>query len=563
MARRSALRPALLVALLAAIGACAPSWKAVPHDQPFQIAAEPRLHPLPQTSTHSDWWDKVLHSTVRPLGRLVSPARYLDWMRGGRPALDLNAFGQVANSPWFHNRIGLGNMTPEQVGAGPGGTGPPHGTLTVISGKLEGATPGVVVRDASGVIWFIKFDPPGFPELSTGAEVVASRILHAAGYWVPETYAVDLSIGRLAIAPDAKHRDRYNRNVAMSERDLRRLLFNLNPDPAGKLPALMSRAVPGKPVGPFEYRGVRIDDPNDRIPHERRRSLRGLWLLSAWINNTDPRSQNTLDTFVPMTADRKRGYVRHYLIDFGDSLGAAGERAKYPGEGYEGQLDWREIGKRWLSFGALYPYWLGVTGGGAPALGLFEAEVFDPERWSPNFPNPAFEAATARDSFWAAAIAARFTRAHIDAAIAAAGYSSREVAHRIGDILVARREKILRHVFASMLPIDAPAIADGTRLEMTDLAELAELRKRPARYAWSARWNRTRGRDVQLAKGEGERPVAELAGAIERAGRRAGFADDPFITVTFRGKRHPAAVEVHLRVVDGKLMPVALHRDVY
>ena len=81
---------ALAAALAVAIAACAPVWKQHPHDEPFQHAKKPRLHRIPAEATLSDWWDKTLHSTIAPLAQTVSPARYLDWLTDGRPALDIN-----------------------------------------------------------------------------------------------------------------------------------------------------------------------------------------------------------------------------------------------------------------------------------------------------------------------------------------------------------------------------------------------------------------------------------------------------------------------------------------
>src|SRR5690606_33617039 len=135
---------------------CAPSWKSLPHDRVFQRTVPAVKHRRPASDLRpSDWWDIALHTTVIPLGQLVSPARYIDRIRGGRRALDVNDFGKVPDSTWFVNRIGKRPMTAREVARGPGeNRGPASGLLTVVSGKLEGATPGVIARDAAGVTWF-------------------------------------------------------------------------------------------------------------------------------------------------------------------------------------------------------------------------------------------------------------------------------------------------------------------------------------------------------------------------------------------------------------------------
>lgn len=553
--------------LVLATAACTPTWKDGPHDQPYQRVARPTPHPMPQRNADTDWWDHAQHSTAIPLGRLISPSRYVGWAIGGRAALDVNDFGQVPDSPWFENRIGRGRIAPRDLLDGPANAPPAKGQLTIISGKPGGVTPGMVVRDTAGVVWFVKIDPPAHPELTTGAEMIASRILWAAGYHVPEMHIVDLDLRRLVLAPDARMLDEYQRQVRLDEAALRILLIHLNPSSQGRLRALFSRELPGIPLGSFAYEGTRTDDPNDRVPHERRRSLRGLWLFSAWINNTDTRRHNTLDTFLPVARDAPLGHVRHHLLDFGDSLGATGSHEKYVSEGYDETLDWREIGKNLFAFGLRYPYWVRVKRSPYRSVGVFEAKVFDPARWRPRYPNPAFLEATPSDTFWAASILARFDKAHILAAVTAAGYTEAGAADYVYRALRKRRDKLLRHAFGAMLALEDPRVVDRYEVTLTDLEVMAGMRTPTDGYRWSVRWNRTRARDRALAEGDASQPSVDLRAAVAEARRIGGndLARDPYLTLSVwrpRGASDGPRVDVHLRIAGDRLIPVGIDREV-
>src|SRR5262249_53662864 len=66
-------------------------------------------------------------------------------------------------------------------GAG-GIDGQPKGTLTFVEEDMEATSPKFVVKDEAGVKWKVKLGPEAQPE------IVATRLLWAAGYFVDEGY---------------------------------------------------------------------------------------------------------------------------------------------------------------------------------------------------------------------------------------------------------------------------------------------------------------------------------------------------------------------------------------
>lgn len=561
-----------------AVAACTPHWKGTPHDQLFQREPVVELVKQPTSRSPSDWWDRGTQTLVRPLGRVLSPGRWLARAIGGRAAQDVNAFGQVPDSEWYENRIARRPFTANDAFLGAArSTGPATGVLRVVSGKLNGASPGFVVRDIAGVTWYLKFDPPASPELSTSAETITSRLLWLAGYHVAEVFALDIEPKRFVLDANAKTKDEHSGKRLMRQEDLDALVSPLNTDVAGRVRVLASREPDGIVLGPFDYRGIATDDPNDRIPHEHRRSLRGLWVFSAWLNNTDTRNQNSLDVWRPVSDDG-RGIVRHYLLDFGNSLGATGTREKTAGEGYQYVVDWGQMLSNLFSFGLRYPPRFARSP--YRSVGLFEAKLFNPEDWSPEFRNPAFDEATRDDTFWACSVLARIQPDHVRAAVTAGRYHEDGATTYVIETLLERRRKLLNYGFAGYLELDQPRVR-ASLLLLDDLRALAGLPSLGP-IQWRVRWNHTRGSDRDLATGtltpstpatptatsSGELPEAtaaiiteleiDLASALAAAKQLDGFSDDPFLTVVL--ERHGVDVAVHLRVAGDRIIPVALER---
>ena len=94
--------------------------------------------------------------------------------RSKGPAANANTLGEVPDSSWFQSRHGMRAMSVAALAQGPNtGSGPcTDGPWVVVDAKTEGVTPGFRIRDARGDVYFIKFDPLDYPELSTAAEVI-------------------------------------------------------------------------------------------------------------------------------------------------------------------------------------------------------------------------------------------------------------------------------------------------------------------------------------------------------------------------------------------------------
>lgn len=315
------------------------------------------------------------------------------------PARNTNALDEVPDSTWFTNRIGVQKMSPEDAAKGPDVDGPPQLPLTVFSGKSAGGNPGFFASDHSGRKFLVKFDTPANPEMQTATDAIVSRILWTAGYNVPADYVFEFSRADLKVGAGAKMKDELGAKRLMSEADLDAVLKSSPRLPDGGVRALASRLLAGAPLGGAEIEGEREDDPNDTIPHEHRRELRGLRIIAAWLNHTDMKEDNTLDMYVEEGSKR---FVRHYLVDFGEAFGShAAEKGRFE-DGYEYFWDWEAQPLGLLSFGLWKRDWENLKNTPWPAIGAFEAEHFDPEAWKEAYPYYPFSAATETDDFWGA-----------------------------------------------------------------------------------------------------------------------------------------------------------------
>lgn len=556
-----------LVALLGATACATPSWQQAPHDVRFQRVAATTPHPRPTPTAVSEWWTTLSYTTATPLAQALNPGDWIKRALRGPPALDINHFGEVLDSSWYQNRISRRPLSPAQLANGPNKTqGPAPGPLVVLGGKLQGATPGLRVQDSLGARYLIKFDPAAYPELASGAELIATKVLWAAGYHVPENYVLRFDLNRLILREGAPSPPQ-GKEGALTQQGLRDLIAHVNPYPDGTIRALFSRIIEGEPIGPFSYQGRRQDDPNDRVEHQRRRSLRGLWLLSAWLNNVDTRDANTFDVFLPDPKRPEQGQVKHYLLDFGDALGSAGTQPKYIGEGYEGRLDWPQMLHSLFTAGLWYRRWLPVQRSPYRAVGVFESQVFEPAGWRPSIPNPAFEASDPLDTYWAAALIARFDVDDLVAIVKEAQYSDPGAEAWILRVLLQRQYSILSWAFERVLPLDDAQVQGAYTVQLSDLAVRAGLLGADqVGYSWQLTWHSKDG-PVPVGSGQDYTPAFNLEPSLRSLSERAGEAltEAPFLSLKLeRALPSPdmPAMQVHLRLLPEGLLMVGIERDV-
>lgn len=390
-----------------------------------------------------DWIDGTLFRSVR---NGLDLQRHVRRIRGKKKeSINVNTFDEVPNSSWFTNRIGFRPISLEDLRRGPNRKGYPRtGKLTVLRGKTVGATPGFWIRDEAGQIFILKFDPPGLPELASGAEVVATKMFHAFGYNVPENYIFRFRRDSLEIDEDAKFTDDRNQKVRMTDVHLDLILGRVARNKDGSYRALASRLIPGKPVGGFGFSGRRKDDPNDIIPHELRRDLRALRLFSAWTEHNDIRVGNTLDV---LAEEDGRQFVRHYLIDFGSTFGSDTIAVNEPEVGHEYRLDFGEAAKVLFTGGVYKPAWRRSDFDPvfSPAIGRYSAKGFSPSGWKSNFPLAAFGEMTELDAFWATQIIAAFSPEQVRAIVETAEFSDPADTDYLSEQIIERQRLIVQY----------------------------------------------------------------------------------------------------------------------
>jgi len=463
--------------------------------RPVSVACRPepagvRCAPAEVSSPYV--WSFIDSVSFAPASRVLSFE-----MKG--EAANATSLDEVADSAWFQNRIGvmpLGACKPEEL-------------LPVdvddgawVVDQLDDKKPREFRVAVPGKgLYVLKADEPGTAERASAAGVIGAAFYNAVGFNTSCEQIVLVRRSQFAIKPGLTMLNSAGKRKPFDAPALSAMLASSTQ--VSELTRMQAtKSLPGLPLGPFTYDGVRADDPNDVIAHERRRELRGSRLLAAWLNHWDARDLNTMDVWLATDATRERsspGYVRHYVIDTRDVLGGHTEVPELtPRLGYEPIVSVPGIFLDFFTAGMIERPWdRARKTPGRDKFGLFSERDFDPAKWRGTYPNPAMLRMTERDGAWMARIIARFTVADVRAIVATGQFSDPADVEHIVRVLMLRQQRILARYLTRLSPIaDVHAVAAG-QICALDLARSSGVLP-VGRFRYKV-VQRAAGRTIQLA----------------------------------------------------------------
>ncbi|MBX3207245.1 MAG: hypothetical protein KF764_19515 [Labilithrix sp.] len=498
-------------------------------------APEPYISPLA--------WDAADNSFFRPISKIfaVDPPR---------EARNVNAFDEVPDSAWFTNRIGKKRPTVEELVRGAckvedmlDPRAAKEGDYVIDQGKPNGASPGFRVKIGGKKKYMFKTDFLKEPERPSAAAAIGTALYHAVGFNTSceQVLYVDPKLFELKPGLTVTANDGVTRpfDKAALEKVIRE---------AGKRGEerrfQASAWLGGYLLGPFKYEGTREDDPNDVIPHEDRRDLRGGRLVAAWLHHFDAREQNSMDSWMAVdkaNPESSPGWVKHYYLDTSDCLGSLWDWdgvSRRMGDSY--LLDFVDIGTDFITFGAIERPWeRKKLTPGMEMFGYFHWEEFDPERWRNEYPNPAFSRATEHDNAWMARILSRFDRADLRAIVGLGKFTKPEAEDFLTEVLERRLRKILERYLTRLSPLSDVRVEGANRLCATDLA-----RRRAVRPDGEFRYQAALKSDHGAAV-----PGVDVGadGSLCMTLPHVAAGDRPaYVTVTIRSAAATGPLDVHL-----------------
>jgi hypothetical protein len=293
-----------------------------------------------------------------------------------------------------------------------------------------------------------------------------------------------------------------------------------------------------------------MDDANDVFPHEHRRELRGYYVLCSWLNHDDSRSVNTLDMYVGQPG---QGSVKHYLIDFGSTLGSGSVSAQKIRPGNEYMWEAKPTFASMLSLGIWLRPWVSVRYPDMPEVGRFESEFFQANSWKPEYPNPAFANMDVEDAFWATRLMMMFTDSDIRAIVRVGSFTDRKAEEYIAQTLIKRRDKIGNYWLRQVSSLDGFRVADGILLFEDLLVKYGFEKEIQERRVQFASFNNETGERSDIGSASTTRE-----GRIPLPSTFMTAPDNAFFMVTLAANERSA--DVFLKKDQGTLKVVGIQR---
>jgi hypothetical protein len=454
---------------------------------PHSISCAPDVYVSPLI------WDGTDNMLFRPLSEAVGIEHHGE-------AVNVNSLDEVPDSSWFTNRIGAHPMSTEDVIRGacspalildPDGAA--DGTWLIDHGKDNGSSPGFRVKIPGKGKYLLKGELPEQPERPSAASAIGAALYSDVGFNTSCEQVVYFRPSLLKLTPGLTHKGNFGGTEPFDQKVVDKILAD-SPHRGGLVRMQASAWLPGYLIGPFSYTGTRGDDPNDIIPHDDRRELRGGRLLAAWLDHFDAREQNSMDTWITEShagkakPDASPGHVVHYYLDTSDCLGSEWDWEQISRRlGYSYVADWGDTARDLVTLGIPTRPWDRVRRTpGQEIFGFFNAKDFEADEWKNEYPNAAFSRMTERDGAWMARILARFTPEMVDAVAGMGKFSDPAKTAYLASVLKGRLDKILNRYLTRLSPITGVHVEGTDRLCAEDLAETRRLRS-PEEFRYRAR----------------------------------------------------------------------------
>jgi hypothetical protein len=452
---------------------------------PHNISCAPDVYVSPLI------WDGTDNMLFRPLSEMVGVVHHGE-------AVNVNSLDEVPDSSWFTNRPRSVSIADLERGACSPGLildpeGSADGAWLIDHGKTDGSSPGFRVNIPGKGKYLFKGEPATQPEHPSAASVIGAAVYEAVGFNTSCEQIVYFRPSLLKLAPGLKHKGNFGADEPFDQKVVDKILAD-SPH-RGELVRMQASAwLTGYLLGPFTYTGTRPDDPNDIIPHDDRRELRGGSVLAAWLDHFDAREQNSMDSWVTEShagkakPDASPGHVVHYYLDTSDCLGSEWDWEEISRRlGYSYVVDWGDIARDLLTLGIPTRPWDRVRRvPGMESFAFFDVKNFEPDRWKNEYPNAAFSRTTERDAAWMARILARFTSEMVEALGAMGKFSDPKKTAYLANVLEGRLDKILGRYLTRLSPLADVHVAGTDRLCAEDMAETRHLRS-PVEFRYDAR----------------------------------------------------------------------------